>query len=152
MHLDTAKVAEAGLSAGGLTSDAAPAMTWIIVANDCRARVFEQEGTCGAIRPAMTKDLYGNCAAHAGDVKPRSPIDSDRTREFTRAVAGLLEKHLKDGRFDQLILVAPPQTLGDLKGALPSVVRSRVRSEVSRNLMNVAGFELPQYLGSALAR
>ncbi len=134
-------------------------VTWVIVTNGCRARIYETDGPGRGIRPALTQDLYGDCAT-ADDPSSTVRRTFDRSTPphavtaqklaFARTMARRIDDSLSAGRFHRLILVAPPQTLGDLRGALSSMARARVKCEISRDLTNVAGFELADYLGPAL--
>ncbi len=58
---------------------------------------------------------------------------------------------MENEAFDRLVIVAPPQVLGALRGALSSTVRARVASEVSKDLMNCSSYELPKHLGPTMA-
>lgn len=148
------------------------ARTWILVADGCRGRVFQSEGPGSGIRPALNHDIYGCDEGHGpvanGDGNGRGRAfdretfarrmtgfgSGERTvvsPSFTRAMARFLDRSEKDEAFDRLVIVAPPQVLGALRGALSSTVRARVASEVSKNLMNCASYELPGHLGPTLA-
>lgn len=147
------------------------ARTWILVADGCRGRVFQSEGPGSGIRPALNHDIYG---CDEGDDVPRvngngrgRAFDRENfarfvpgfgpgerayvSPSFTRAVARFLDRSMKDDAFDRLVIVAPPQVLGALRGALSSTVRARVASEVSKNLMNCSSYELPRHLGPTMA-
>ena len=118
-------------------------------------RVLEKVGN-EAIRPAKSSDFYGDCGPQGPLDRTmsmrsfRGPSDDDRKRDFAKAVAAHLERNFNEGTFDRLVLVAPPQTLGDLKGALPTSLRARVICNIQRNLMHAASFELAGYLGAAI--
>jgi hypothetical protein len=147
------------------------ARTWILVADGCRGRVFQIEGPGSGIRPALNHDIYGcddEYALPVGNGNGRGRAFDRESFEkrmlgfgparrasfsssFTRAIAQYLDRGIKDDAFDRLVIVAPPQVLGALRGALSSTVRARVTSEVSRNLMNCASYELPKYLGPTMA-
>lgn len=142
--------------------------TWILVSDGCRGRVFQNEGPGTGIRPALHHDIYGS---DEGDEAPLMN-GSGRGRAFdrrnvarrqqgfghgphvnaafTRALSRFLDRSMERQAFDRLVIVAPPQVLGAVRGALSSTVRSRVASEVSKNLMNCSPFELPRYLGSTV--
>ncbi|MFP3942804.1 MAG: host attachment protein [Alphaproteobacteria bacterium] len=147
------------------------ARTWILVADGCRGRVFQSEGPGTGIRPALNHDIYGcdddqdfpgmngNGRGRAFDRESFAQRllgfgTGDKTNvspSFTRAMARFLDRSMQDEAFDRLVIVAPPQVLGALRGALSSTVRARVASEVSKNLMNCATYELPKHLGPTMA-
>lgn len=148
------------------------AKTWILVADECRGRVYQSEGPGTGIRPALNHDIYGCDDEGAAKVNGNGSgrgrafdresfaqrllgFDADRgsnvSGSFTRAVARFLERSMKEEAFDRLVIVAPPQVLGALRGALSSSVRARVASEVSKNLINCSSYELPKHLGPTMA-
>ncbi len=53
-------------------------------------------------------------------------------------------------RFDRLVLVAPPKTLGALRRALGELARSRVAAELKKDLVNVSEHDLPVHLGEII--
>ena len=149
------------------------AKTWILVADECRGRVYESSGPGTGIRPALNHDIYGcdeeGGSAHVngnGNGRGRAFDRESFTQRllgfgeneglnvsgsFTRAVARLLDRSVQDEAFDRLVIVAPPQVLGALRGALSSCVRARVASEVSKNLIYCSSYELPKHLGPTMA-
>lgn len=146
--------------------------TWILVADGCRGRVYRNDGPGSGIRPALSHDIYGcdddddgaangNGTAFRGRAFSREQAarrmpgygidDVPRVNEsFARTVAKILDRSSRDDQFDRLVLVAPPQVLGALRGALPSTVRSRVCCEVGKNLTNCACCDLPKHLGQSV--
>ena len=53
-------------------------------------------------------------------------------------------------RFDKLVLVAAPKTLGDLRDLLPDPVKAKVVAEIDKDLTKVPLHELPKHLDSVL--
>jgi protein required for attachment to host cells len=53
-------------------------------------------------------------------------------------------------RFDALVLIAPPQALGDLRKALAGGVRAKVAAELAKDLTNVPLHELPRHLAEVV--
>ncbi|HEY3777506.1 MAG TPA: host attachment protein [Rhizomicrobium sp.] len=70
---------------------------------------------------------------------------------FLKMLADHLERAVADGRIDKLVLAAPPQALGVLRGALAPAVRKIVRHEVEKDYVNVPIYEVERLLASALA-
>jgi len=66
--------------------------------------------------------------------------------EFARTVADRLYKFAHAGRFDALIIVAPPATLGELRSHLHSEVRSRTIAEVDKTLTQHPVHEIERVL------
>jgi len=140
--------------------------TWIVVADGAKARILERQGVHGTLAPASDR-----CFAEAEARQPTRDVGADRpgrvhesadtTRhameprvdwhrfakeQFARDVAAALEKAALDRLYGNLILVAPPRTLGDLRQALGSHARSLVAGEVPKDLTNLPDHELPAHL------
>ena len=69
----------------------------------------------GRDRPARVKES-ATPPRHA--VEPRRDLHEAAKEDFIRTVATELAAQLKDGKFDELVLVAPPGVIAELKGAL----------------------------------
>jgi protein required for attachment to host cells len=80
------------------------------------------------------------------------PTDPQRYAkyEFARELAERLEEAVHAHRFERLVLVAAPKTLGDLRELLPDPVKSRVVAEIDKDLTRVPLRDLPKHLGSVL--
>ena len=62
-----------------------------------------------------------------------------------------LDKASGANAFDRLVLVAPPQTLGELRIALKKRTSARITAELAKNLTNVPIHDLPGHLDGVLA-
>jgi len=145
-------------------------ITWLLVADASRAKVFESSGARKAVhalddmtrvedlpksgelfadRPGRTFDSVGG-GRHA----KQNPTDPhrQRKREFAKTVIAELRRAMLSNRFDRLILVAPPAFLGDLRDALPKDLRDKVADEIASDLTNMPQQELQTRLEAMLAR
>lgn len=134
-----------------------PAKTWIVVADGARARFFSPDRETMKLVPTGPNNLV----APASRQRPRDLKSDKPGRSFSASRSGVrhafepphdyhkLEKHrfmatladaLDDacGRraFDDLILVAPRRSLGELRGLLSKRVQGSVRQEVAKDLTN----------------
>ena len=75
---------------------------------------------------------------------------SDARREDERAFAtrlgAALQESLRSNGFDQLVIVAAPRMLGDLRDKLPADVRKTVKAEIAKDLTHVPNPEIPALL------
>lgn len=114
-------------------------VTWVVVANGSDARFFANEGCGKGLRlrehlshPDSRKreldlvtDAPGRTVQSAGvGTRPSiawetSPKEVEMQR-FAREIADHLDEGRKQGAFDRLVLVAPPQFLGLLRDTLES--------------------------------
>lgn len=132
-----------------------PIKTWIVVADGARARFFRPDTVSAKLVPAGLADLV----APASRQRPRDLKSDKPGRSFSASCSGVrhafepphdyqkLEKHrfmavlaeaLDDAcdrrAFDDLILVAPRRSLGELRGLLSKRVQGSVRQEVAKDL------------------
>lgn len=151
--------------------------TWILIADGARARLFEQDRKSRHFDPISEQEFFGSRAQSkeiASDDRGRSfdsagrgqggiahgrhamepPTDPQRYAEyaFARDLADHLEKAANEHRFDQLVLVAAPQALGDLRSLLPKTVQSKIVAEINKDLTNVPTKDLARHLEEHLPR
>jgi protein required for attachment to host cells len=65
-------------------------------------------------------------------------------------VADALKSSLAEKRYEKLVLVAPPVTLGDLREALAKGVQALVSAEVAQDLIKVPPNRLQGHLAGVL--
>lgn len=126
-------------------------ITWVVVADGHRARVLKNEKgvalesaldvdftapnpldhEIGPDRPGRTKDSTPN-VRHA--LEPRVDHHRQRKAAFAHDLAHVIDEAAEQNRFARLILVAPPQALGDLRQHLGPHARERVRGELPLDL------------------
>jgi protein required for attachment to host cells len=118
--------------------------------------------------PAVSREFVGSHAPtrELGTDKPGRTFESaDGSRhsleqrvdwhraekhQFARKMAGFLERAACRRAFERLVLVAPPQALGDLRAALGRRARERLSGEPNKDLTNVALHDLPNHLSELL--
>jgi protein required for attachment to host cells len=99
-------------------------------------------------RPGRTFDSVG-AGRHAKE--PRTDAREIEKRSFAHELAAMLDDGLKQGKFDRLVLVAPPRELGFLRAELSPAVRKRVSAELNKDLTGVAPSEILDHLGAVMA-
>ena len=142
--------------------------TWIVIADGAHARVLEHavgktglqavEGMTFDTALPRTHELLSDRAGRSfesqGRARHAKAARSDPHRNLKRGSARKLADMLKVGlaerRFQRLILVAPPVTLGDLRAALTKGVRALVAAEVAQDLVKTPQRELPRHLAHVL--
>jgi protein required for attachment to host cells len=65
-------------------------------------------------------------------------------------VVRLLDEKRKNRAFERLIIVAPPQFLGDLRAAMPQQLQASVAEEVGKDLSKLPLHELQDHLREVL--
>ena len=141
---------------------------WILIADGARARVVGAEGHDGKIclteklelsaEHGPNRDLSGDKPARVFEsqkssagtlrhaVEPKTDRHRELKREFAKEIADVMQSRLDLHQFDKLVVVAAPVTLGDLRRALSSAVKSTVIAEVSKDLTKVPNDELARHI------
>jgi protein required for attachment to host cells len=137
--------------------------TYILIADGARARLVVSEGRGKALREVegaefehkappthqLGSDRPGrvqesaNTARHAVE-----QTDWHRREEqlFAKRLAEMLARRLANGEFQRLVLVAAPETLGDLRPALSEKVRGTVMAEIAKDLTKIPNPEIRSHL------
>ena len=142
--------------------------TWVVIADGAHAKVLQftpEKPRLEAVKdiaftidlPA-THDLVGDrpgrvfeshgYASHAK--APRSDPHRELKRSLAHKIAGALQMGLAEQRYDKLVLVAPPATLGDLREALAEGVRACVTAELAKDLVKLPASQLQDHLADVL--
>lgn len=139
-------------------------MTWVLVADGARARLLVSEGPGTGLKPALGQEFIGtNLPSRdiASDRPGRSfdsagegrhamepPTDPKRheKRVFAHEIAQILEDGRKRNAFDQLVIVAPPEALGDLRAELGEELKRLIGGELNKELTKVPTRELADHL------
>lgn len=143
------------------------ARTWIVVADGARARFFTPCADGRKLVAARPADMVApESLGHARDLKSDKPGRSHaaaRTgarhalepahdphklekHRFSAALAQALDGACGRKEFDELILVAPRRSLGELRGLLTARVQRAIGKEVAKDLTNETAAGLWRHL------
>lgn len=126
---------------------------WVVVADGEKALFLRNEGDARNPNLEVFREMAQDNPAtrEQGTDKPgrmhdASPAHRSGVQEtdwhqigkerFAKTVAERLYKYAHAGRFDKLVLVAPPTVLGDIRKELHPEVAERVVSEIPKTLTN----------------
>jgi len=124
--------------------------TWILVADKAHARILAAATPMRAptdvsrlMHPASqakAEDLVTDQPGRDGHGNPGNAMDEADPREheqsvFAKHIVESLEKGRQKGDFESLILVAPPQFLGELRSQLNSNLEKMVSQSLDKNLV-----------------
>jgi protein required for attachment to host cells len=126
--------------------------TWILVADEGRARLLEAERADGALVERQSF-VHEEARQHARDVvadrlprahesvggarhaiEPRTDLETVEASRFARELAAVLEQGRTAGRYQGLVLVAPPRFLGVLRGTLSDGVLRHVTGSLDKDV------------------
>ena len=141
-------------------------VTWFLVADGARARILANEGPGKGLYDAMEKDfiaphelmrdLVSDKPGRTQESTPtaiRSAMEATtdwhrmEKSQFARYMADILERAALANSYERLVLVAPPQCLGDIRSVLGRHAKERVIAEFDKDLTHIPISELPQYFG-----
>lgn len=146
------------------------ATTWIIAADESRARVLQVTGREqrlteieDLVNPAgrmQDKELQTDAEPRFNG-RPGGGPGSDREAHgavehsvgvFAREVGRYLDKARMEHRYDQLVLVAPPKFLGALRKELDKEVEKLVADELPKDLAWFNAREIERYFAKGSGR
>ena len=114
--------------------DKIPAGAWIVVADGASARVFTNVGD--HLKPTLRQDDTLSQTELAGDVAvDEAPAEADEA-SFSRQLAHGINAAALKNRFDHLVLIADPQSLGRIRPLLHKETQSRLVGELAKTLTN----------------
>jgi protein required for attachment to host cells len=138
--------------------------TWIMVAHRSGARLFENKGRgrgfklvadiphpegrlknqdIDADKQGRSFDRFGyGRHAMSQEVEPKKHI----AERFAKKLAELLDEGRNQHRYIKLVLIAEPNFLGTLRGALSDQTASKVAASLDKDLADVPERELMEHL------
>jgi len=138
-------------------------LTWILVADNTRARIFTAETPASPLEEIegfthaegrlhdrdITSDLPGKIksefgAGHAFE-QPTDPKKHEADN-FAHQIAHHLEEAYHANTFEQLLIVAEPSFLGLLRNCLNEQVKKHVCFELDKNITTLSAAEIRRHL------
>jgi len=136
---------------------------WVLVCDGSKALFYVNVGDAQAISLQVAEILVEDHAStrDLGTDKPGRNFDSASSSRsavhqtdwhdlaeaaFLRRVAQTLDASVNAGEVKEVIIVAPPRTLGMLRGHLSDVVRRVLKAEIARDLVKTPTPKLEAFL------
>lgn len=137
--------------------------TWVIVADNSRARIFTSETPSSPlievdsiVHPEarmhdrdITSDLPGRGSGTGGSRHSYETETDAKDYEnlgFAKRIAGFLDEARKSDKYKQLIIVAAPSLLGNLRSGLNDQTRRLVSLELDKNLSQLSPAEIRKHM------
>jgi protein required for attachment to host cells len=138
--------------------------TWLLVADSVRGRVFQADSPTGPLteiitlahpegrlhEQALTSDLPGRTFDRGGQgrhvMEDRISAKEQGNIRFALRIAEHLELMRVEGKFERLIIVAPPEFLGILSAKLSDATRKLVSMRLDKNLAQKSAKEIRNHL------
>lgn len=142
--------------------------TWLVVADNSRARFFSMDSRTGPIEEtrsiihmearlkgkSMTSDAQGRGSGKGGEgmhayqdkVSPREQENIN----FAREISTELDMARKQNKFKQFVLVAAPNFLGKLREQMNKETKRLASFELAKNLSHLEAAEIRKHLPERL--
>lgn len=139
--------------------------TWIVAADEHRARIFEADSPRDQFREIeaflnpearlreqdLNTDAKGRYSgkrglANGSAAEPDDSAVQHKTKLFSKSVSDYLNKARIERRYDQLALIAFPKFLGMLRQDMSKEVQQLVTKEISKNISGLESQQLAQYV------
>jgi protein required for attachment to host cells len=138
-------------------------LTWILVADNTRARIFTASTPSSALEELegfthaegrlhdreMTTDLPGRIKSADGSghafEQPTDPKKHEADN-FAHLIAQHLEAAHNANKFEQILIIAEPSFLGLLRNCLPANVKKHVVYELDKNITTQSAADIRKHL------
>ncbi len=135
-------------------SIAIPNHSWIVVADGVGARLFSAAVDGERVALTSLNELELNDPVERGTSGTRPPEQTEQQKDeatFACQLARTLYLRAHAGKFDDLVVIADPQTLGQLRGLFHKEVTDRIVAEVPKTLTNLSPSDLEDSISRMMA-
>jgi protein required for attachment to host cells len=142
---------------------------WVIVGDSARARFYKTKNATSSdfqefqslihnesrmLEQELTSDRSGNTHDTAGmsrfNINPDQNTKQKESEKFAHEIASYLEKSRTENKFSQLVVIAAPKFLGQLRNQLSESCKRMIVSEYDKNISHMPTHELRSHLPSKL--
>lgn len=130
-----------------------PTDTLVVIATGAEATLYRNVGQSGGIELKADGSLTPKNLADEGPSGVRPPESSQRSNDeatFSKQLAEHLYKMAHAGKFSDLVIVADPTTLGELRPMLHQEVTDRIVLELNKTLINSSSEEIVKSIKNAM--
>jgi protein required for attachment to host cells len=127
-----------------------PSKALVLVADGAKAILFRNTGNSGDVslteENRMTLSDFSNDGPSGSTPQDQSPNETNHAT-FAKKLAQSLQTMRAANGFESLVIVADPQTLGQIRGALHKTVEASVVHTLSKDLTNHSTAQIAAALG-----
>lgn len=131
-----------------------PDQSWIVVADGVGARLFSAAVEGERVKLTSLNELEPNDPIEHGPSGTLPPEQTEQQKDeatFAYQLAHMLYLKAHAGNFDDLVVIADPQTLGQLRALFHKEVAERIVAEVPKTLTNLSPTDLEDSISRMLA-
>ena len=132
-----------------MKADKIPQNALIVVADGAGARFFRNSGQENKVSLSADGELNPTNLLDEGPAGKRPRESSDQETDeatFAKQLANELYRRVHSGNFAALVLIADPQTLGQVRPSLHKEVRDRLVSEMGKTLTKASIVDIEKAL------
>ncbi len=132
-----------------MTQSAIPHNALVVVADGTGARFFRNTGQNFKVSLSADGDFKPKNLLDDGPAGHRPPESSDQETDeatFAKQLAKELYRRAHRGNFEALVLIADPQTLGQIRPSLHKEVRAKLVREVGKTLTKASVADIEKTL------
>lgn len=133
-------------------SDNFPKDAFVVIIDGTQGRLYRNRSGDGGLKLEHTGDIapkeLANDGPAGGVPKDTSPREKDEAT-FAKQVAEYLYQQAQEGSYADLILVADPQTLGQMRPSLHKEVTERLFKEIGKTLTKSSVAEIERSIKAA---
>jgi protein required for attachment to host cells len=135
-----------------MSDSTCPKNAFVVITSGAEAKFFVNEGNplniklryAGGLNP---KDLDDD--GPSGSRPPESSAQETDEATFAKQLAHHLYDKAHKGLFDHLVLVADPDTLGEIRPILHEEVKHKITMELNKTLVNSSATDIERSLSAA---
>lgn len=135
-----------------MSNSSCPTGALIVVATGAQAKFFSNDGTSEDIKLSYIGELSPKSLDGDGPSGKRPPESSERETDeatFAKQIANHLYGKSHRGEFEQLVLIADPDTLGEIRPILHQEVSEKISAELNKTLINSSTGDIERSLAAA---
>jgi len=137
-------------------------VVWVLVADGARGRIYQKKGDgihhvngCDFVGENLrdqniAKDRPGRSFESANPTRhayePKTDPHEHQKQIFAKRLCDFVNKAQEQGEFDELVLVTPSKTLGEMRAHLGKESLQKIKSEIPKDVSKLTDHELGKYL------
>lgn len=121
---------------------------WILVADRQNAHIYRCAGT-GSVLQQIASGSAKSGGSHGGRSHDHDPSHSAHHKgdqSFAQGLSDWLKEAVYERVVDRIVLIAPPEFLGRIRGCLDKHVSSHIAAELSKDLINLPEKDIRKHL------
>jgi protein required for attachment to host cells len=131
--------------------------TWFVLADSNSAKIIENTAVGQGLKLVKTFDLKEDSQEHSQGAPGRTfdsftnhrhKLEAHQDQSAQQSTLHLLDRlnnYRMQGRFDRLVLCAPPKFLGEIRKAMQPELKELIYAELNKDLVNTELNELPDH-------